>query len=460
MPSEPAILVLDVGKTHIKLHVLDQQLQLLWSRQRRNEIATNGPYPHIDIATLWRWFINGAGEAAAIYNIQAISIATHGATAALIDSAADAAWPGLVLPVVDYEFAGIAAVNERYRRLRPAFRESLSPELPAGLNLGRQLFWLQETYPEDFGRADTLLLYPQYWGWLLTGVAASEVSSLGCHTDCWAPAARTFSTLVKRQQWQRLFPPFKKACDVLGTLRPAVIEQTGLPRSCRVFVGVHDSNASYLRYLPIADAGSSAVVSTGTWTITFARNAGLQRLDERRDMLANVDIHGNAVGCARFMGGREYQAICAALGLALDTAVTAADIQRVIHRGSLALPDFSGGSGPFAGAAGRIIGAADAGAALATLYCVLMIEEELSLLGVSGAVYVEGAFLQNPWLCRLLAQLRSGRPVLANSDSNGTVQGAALLTQWQRPSPPSTQRVSASRFAGLAQYQRLWRSHL
>ena len=42
------------------------------------------------------------------------------------------------------------------------------------------------------------MTYPQYWVSRLTGTVASDVTSLGCHTDLWAPGAGDFSSLVDR----------------------------------------------------------------------------------------------------------------------------------------------------------------------------------------------------------------------------------------------------------------------
>ena len=57
---------------------------------------------------------------------------------------------GLVLPVMDYEFAGVEEIEASYAPLRPPFSHSFSPRLPAGQNLGRQLAWQKERYPEAF----------------------------------------------------------------------------------------------------------------------------------------------------------------------------------------------------------------------------------------------------------------------------------------------------------------------
>jgi hypothetical protein len=59
-----------------------------------------------------------------------------------------------------------------------------------------------------------------------------------------------------------------------------------------------------------------------------------------------------------------------------------------------------------------------------------MIDQRLSDLGSCGDVYIEGAFLKNPLLCRLVAQLRPDQRIYLSKDVTGTVQGALLLTSW------------------------------
>ena len=45
-----------------------------------------------------------------------------------------------------------------------AIEETRSPNLPRGLNLGRQIFYLQRRYPgSNSRRRDAFLAYPQYW---------------------------------------------------------------------------------------------------------------------------------------------------------------------------------------------------------------------------------------------------------------------------------------------------------
>ena len=78
---------------------------------------------------------------------------------------------------------------------------------------------------------------------------ASEATSLGCHTDLWAPAEGRLSSLVEREGWARLFPPLRPAASVLGPILPAVAAATGLAPATPVACGIHDSNASLLPWL-------------------------------------------------------------------------------------------------------------------------------------------------------------------------------------------------------------------
>lgn len=446
--------VLDVGKTHVKLHVIDKRLNSRFCRSRSNRVIEGGLYPHYDIDALWHWISATLAEAAAAFDIDVIAVTTHGATAALVDS--EAGESGLVLPVMDYEFEGVAA-DSNYEAIRPPFSETCSPSLPAGLNLGRQLFWQQRYCDRAFSDAQYILPYPQYWAWRLTRVAVSEVTSWGCHTDLWQPAAGDYSTLVDKLGIRAKLPPLVHAGELVGTLSAEVAAKTGLSSKCRVIAGLHDSNASYLRYLSREKDGGFAVISTGTWVITFSSCTPTAALDAGRDMLANVDINGRAVACARFMGGREYEAICRHTGCKPEDRFTDADLQQVLDDGVFALPDFSDGSGPFGGRTAQIQGHADSGAALASLYCALMVDYELEMLGSEGDLVVEGAWLRNPLLCGLLAQLRPGQPVLLSADETGTVSGAAQLALGLATAMPTLLPAQATGLQGLAQYRQQWR---
>ena len=230
---------------------------------------------------------------------------------------------------------------------------------------------------------------------------------------------------------------------------------------CEIFAGIHDSNASLLRYLSLAKSGESFnVISTGTWTILMQANGNTGKLASYKDTLANVDIFSNPVSCARFMGGREYESICTSLGGNIRMSAEAGDIQQALDEGWMVTPDYSQGNGPFGGLTAKQLcpDAPPAPQAIATLYCALMIDQRLTDLHSTGTIYIEGAFLKNPMLCQLVAQLRPDQTVMLSRDNTGTVMGAASLIHFDKQAAAELDLVPCepAAFDKLEAYREKW----
>lgn len=453
------LLVIDIGKTNMKVGTFARGGVIGLDLSAPTPVRSDGPYPHFDVETIWEWLLESMKRAASTFAIEKICVATHGAAAALIADNANLKNSGLALPVIDYEWEGVREFDGEYDELRPAFDESFSPALPVGLNLGRQLYWQSKRFAKAFDSARCIVPYAQYWSWRLCGIVASEVSALGCHTDLWAPKEKSWSSLANRLGWRRKFAPISPAWSDLGMVLPAVASATGIPGSCRVLAGVHDSNASYARFLNLEERARPTVVTTGTWAISMRPGGDLERLDENRDMLANVDVTGAPVACARFMGGREYADICALTGAAPNAGAGVEAIRATIDENAFALPDFSGGSGPFGGRRGEVVGEPGSGGALATLYLALMIDHELDLLDSRGPVVIEGRFAENSSLCALVAALRPEQSVTRHSDIWGVAHGCLALAHWRENARDAPELVECSRedFGDLGRYRDTWR---
>ncbi len=411
------IAVLDIGKTNAKVLVVDLSTGAEDVLARTpNAVVRDGIYPHHDIEALWRFALSGLKLAAA-RGVDAVSITTHGAACVLVDEGGK-----LVLPMLDYEHVGPDSCAAAYDAVRPEFAETGSPRLPLGLNVGAQLYWLARTYPAECARARHVLMLAQYWAFRLSGVAASEATSLGCHTDLWNPWEGRFSSLVRRMAWDVFFPPVRKAADVLGPVLPSVAEATGLPVGTPVLCGIHDSNASLVPHLGQAPCG---VLSTGTWMIVMALGGRAVELDAARDVLVNVNALGQPVPTARFMGGREMEEIMG--GRIVEPSSD--DLASVLEGRVMAMPSLHPDTGPFPGKRFGWIGCEPEGGArmaAASFYAALMGAECLSLVGAEGPVIVEGAFGGNLAFLRMLATA-TGRVVRGSGQGAGTGLGAALL---------------------------------
>jgi len=447
------IAVLDIGKTNAKVVVLDAATgSEIAARRTANTVLKDGPYPHYDVDALWHFALDALASLAVTPGFDAISITTHGASAALL--AEDGSF---ALPVIDYEHEYPEDVRADYDRLRPLFDETFSPRLSGGLNVGAQLHYQKSRFAEGFAKTRTILTYPQYWAFRLTGVAANEVTSLGCHTDLWRPRQGDYSGLVDTLGIRDRMAPIRSAFDALGPVRPEIAVRLGLAAPVPVYCGIHDSNASLLPHL-IGNEPPFAVVSTGTWVINFAVGGDRDRFDPARDTLVNVDAYGRAVPSSRFMGGREFEILSREIGEADPAAVDAA-FDAVVARGLMLLPNVVQGSGPFPGRERRWVGDADASAAerlaTASLYLALMTDACLDLIGALGTIYVEGPFALNRGYLAALASLTS-REVTALPGSTGTSQGASLLTGI---APAHSSRATMrDRIAGLEEYRRAWQA--
>ncbi len=93
------IAVIDIGKTNAKVLTVDLASgeERILARQP-NAVRPGPPYPQADTEGLWAFLLQGLRQ---VGRVDALSVTTHGATAALV--AKDGS---LALPVLDYEHTG------------------------------------------------------------------------------------------------------------------------------------------------------------------------------------------------------------------------------------------------------------------------------------------------------------------------------------------------------------------
>lgn len=421
--AEPGhVAVIDIGKTNAKLALVDTAtLAEIAVVTRPNRVLPGPPWPHFDLEGHWAFLIASLADFHRTYGIDAITVTTHGASCVLLDADGN-----LAAPMLDYEHPGPDEVAAAYDAIRPGFAETGSPRLPMGLNVGAQLFWMFATDPGLKTRTATILTYPQYWGFRLTGVQATDASSLGCHTDLWNPGEGRLSSLAGRLGIAGKIAPTLPSAAVLGLILPEVARATGLPESTPVHCGIHDSNASLLPHV-LTRRTPFSVASTGTWVISMSMGGAPVLLDPARDTLVNVNALGAPVPSARFMGGREFELLMPGARVTPSDE----DIAAVLADGTMLLPALVGESGPFPDRSANWLPQeppAGTGRRMAAVsyYLALMTAESFRLIGHAGTVVVEGPFARNPDFCAMLAVAMQS-PAETAAGQTGTSQGAALL---------------------------------
>jgi sugar (pentulose or hexulose) kinase len=442
--------VLDIGKTNIKLLLVEPDGGTIEIGQRPNALLPGPPWRHPDLAGIEAWLLEGLREVARDHRLDAFIASGHGSGGVLVDET------GPVLPSIDYENEPPAELLADYARIVPDFPERGAPLLGGASHLARQLLWIERTQPGALDRARWFMALPWYFAWRLSGVAAGEATMLGAQSHLWSPLRADFTTLADRAGWRRLLPPVLPGWQVLGPPRA----ELALPSTMRVLPGVHDSTANLYRYQR-AGLDDFVLLSTGTWIVGMSTATPLDRVDEARGMGLTCDVWRRPVAGVLAMTGREYAAITGGTSGRADLGI----VGDLVRRGTMALPGWVGLDGiyPGSGGRGRILGPEPASVgerqALATLYAALVAEDCADLLVAHSTVVIDGGFTVDPAFAGLLAALRPDLRVLVEPEGRGTAGGAALLVSHEQEEAVNLRLELAPALAieGLAAYRERWR---
>ncbi|MDA8349547.1 MAG: carbohydrate kinase [Pseudomonadota bacterium] len=399
-------------------------------RRRYNARVEGHQRLWLDTEGIDEWAARVLAEFSKLGRIGAIVPVAHGAAAAVIRNGR------LAHPVSDYEDEVLPGLRAPYDLARDPFELTGSPVLPGGLNLGVQLWRLEREWPQFNAAGTSIVPWPQYWAWRLSGVLASEVTSLGCHTDLWRPFEQGPSALARTRGWWDRFAPLRAADEVLGELTGEWVARTGLSKNVRVYCGVHDSNAALhgVRALRGLAGRDVTVLSTGTWFVVMRAPHPGARFDMKeipagRDCLVNVDVAGEAVPSARFMGGREIELM--ATGDLFTQTWSEGVLSELVAAKVMALPTWTRGVGPYPEAPGKWCGkprTLEASAVAAALYLALMVDCCLDLVKAEGALVVEGRFAAAEIFVRALAALRPQMSLyVERGAADGLIHGALRL---------------------------------
>lgn len=430
--KEKCVIVLDVGKTLSKLSLWTPQGTVVRRATRTNMRRSHGGISMLDVDGISRWVVETLSQFSQAASIDAIIPVAHGAGLAAVRN------DQLVSAPLDYEAEVPAAIAEAYRQQRDSFRVTGSPWLGGGLNAGLQLYWTEQLAPGLLEGA-TLMPWAQYWAWFLSGIAASEVTSLGCHTDLWSPSEGTYSPMARRHGWADKFAPVRFAGDVIGTIRPELAARCGLAPGVKVYCGLHDSNAALIAaraYSEIAGQ-ETTILSTGTWFVAMRTPDGpfeVSGLAPDRDCLVNVDAWGRNLPSARFMGGREIEKLIGLdtrrVDIKPDQPLLLRSVAEVVTGGAMLLPTFAPGFGPFPDSYGRWLNEPQdwySRRATACLYAALVSDVCLGLIGAGKKILVEGRFAEAEVIVRALASLRPDDRIYTCHIHNDVSFGALRL---------------------------------
>lgn len=484
------IAVFDVGKTNKKMMIYNDRLELVDSEARQfSEYIENGiRFERID--EIDAWFFEQLRTFSKRYQIDCVSVTTHGGTFVCIDENGGAA-----VPVVAYTTEpGEKFHNDFYSRFGgPDELQEETATAPMGslVNAGKNIDFLQKTYPEAFQRVQWIINYPQYFGYLLTGTVGAEPTYVGCHSFLWEHRKMDWSRVTNELGILGKVPKkLSNTWDVLGTVHSAAAEKTGLSPDTVVTMGVHDSNASLLPYI-IKNPGEFVLNSTGTWCVMMhpARDVSFQPEELGKMIFYNLDVYANPVKTSILMGGLEFETwselMKKAAGKDTFPEFDPEVYKRVIEDKKLFItPSVQKGTGQFPDSEPRVLEGtkvyhvddvkkgeipgffSDFPTAYAVLNLSLAVQSKLALerTGMRNGMdlFIEGGFRKNPDYNALISAMFSGTNVYLTNLEEATAFGAALLgkagKEGRRPEEYAglfeieTEPVETAAFDGLSAY--------
>ncbi len=296
----PVIAIFDIGKTNKKLFLFDEDYRVVFEKSVQfSQTVDDEGHPCEDLPRLSQWILDSLGEAFLHhgFDIRALNFSAYGASFVLIDHKGKVA-----APLYDYlnpfPLELRAQFYDAYSGENALAVETASPQL-GNLNSGMQLYRIKYQNPGLFKRIDQALHLPQYFSYLFTGNACSDLTSIGCHTNLWDYRYNAYHRWVTQEGVLEKLAPIVPSDHMTAT--------SFAGHSVNVGVGLHDSSAALLPYLSQFEE-PFVLLSTGTWCISLNpfTDAPLTPEELECDALCYLHHSGKPVKASRLFGGHEH----------------------------------------------------------------------------------------------------------------------------------------------------------
>ncbi|MEZ6121064.1 MAG: rhamnulokinase family protein [Pirellulaceae bacterium] len=266
----------------------------------------NGPHPaegrlYWDVLALWANIQDGLRMAAEEYGntIVSIGVDTWGVDFALLDANDE-------LIGNPYNYRDPA----NHGMIEEAAKSVSKPEIFAAtglqfmeINTLYQLVAMRKANSPKLQMAETFLMIPDYFNWLLTGKKTNEFTN-ATTTQFLNPATQDWATdlLQKLDIPTKMLQPISHPGTNLGPLRSEVAAATGLADVNVILPGTHDT-ASAVMAVPaegdVSDSPDWAYISSGTWSLLGAEVASPVITDQCREY--NFTNEGGVGGSIRLL---------------------------------------------------------------------------------------------------------------------------------------------------------------
>ncbi len=300
MGKKKVVAIFDIGKTNKKFLLFDENyLVVQESSQTFEESVDEDGFPCENFSLLSEWVLDSFKNAVdnTNYQVSAVNCCAYGATLVFLNDEGN-----VLTPIYNYLKPFPEALKNKFYNTyggeAQVAKETASPVL-GSLNSGLQLYRLKHQSPEIFMQVKYSLHLPQYIMYLITGLAAAEITSIGCHTHFWNFEKNDYHDWVRQEGLHQKFPPLISSEKVFAAKSKSPEILAG--------IGLHDSSAALIPYL-FSFQQPFILLSTGTWCISLnAFNHSDLTMDElNQDCLCFLNYKGSPVKASRLFAGKMH----------------------------------------------------------------------------------------------------------------------------------------------------------
>lgn len=429
--KKEAIAIFDIGKTNKKFLLFDKSLKLFHEYEEKfSEIQDEDGFGCDDHNRIRQWIVDTLKQYLnhPEVEIKAVNFSTYGATLMFLDAQGKE-----LTPLYNYLKPMAAEITEplyeKHGGVDEFSRKTASPAL-GFLNSGLQALWLKKTKPDAFDKVKTILHFPQYCSYLLTGKISSEYTSIGCHTAMW-----DFDNMAYHP-WLA-----EEGISLPEPIPNETIFSSSIPEfTFGIGTGIHDSSASLAPYL-MQSKEKFLILSTGTWCINMNpfNDEPLTPEQLRSDCLSYMSINRKPVKSSRLFMGHMHDVNLEKINehfqppkgayktVKLDEQIFNKLINSNIRYFSNGIPDdyidrdidlslFSS----FEEAYHRLM-------IDLTDLCIKSIGLILPKKDDIGHIYISGGFAKNEIFVRYLAESMPDKRIFTSEIDNATALGAAMV---------------------------------
>lgn len=301
MSAIPVIAIFDIGKTNKKLFLFDSQYRIVYEKSAKFEETVDEDGEDCEnLPALRNSVLDSFREVLAKpeFVVKAINFSTYGASFVYIDEAGNPLTP-LYNYLKKYPEQLSREFYDTYGGVQAFTHVTASPVL-GSLNSGMQLYRVKKERPELFKKIAQALHLPQYMSYLVTGVACTDITSVGCHTNLWNFEENRYHEWVSREGVDEKLPPIIPGNKVLDFNFDGQAYVSG--------IGLHDSSAALIPYL-VNFHEPFVLISTGTWCISLHpfNPTPLTSEELDNDCLCYMTFEGRPVKASRLFAGHEHE---------------------------------------------------------------------------------------------------------------------------------------------------------